>query len=251
MTRTTPSALLLSLGLLTTSAACGDPLVGDKFLGTPTLTLSGQVTVRPGVPEPIRPRLALFWLGFDTTDLSRSALEQRVEVENRFPAAFTMAVFDAPPLEAMPYHEPDDPEARVGVAFLAVYADHNDNGIMNSDSLVAQGPDQLIGASPHHVLVYATKGLPEGTSTSELLGLPLEPGYTLLASSSALTRGEVSCGYGVDLRCGTEKATLTPLTPETTALELEITGDPRTVVLPKPADFVTVLSQEMASTTLP
>ncbi len=240
---------LLSLALAASLlAGCGDPLVGDRFLGTPMLTLSGQVTVRPGVSEPSRPRLSLFWLGFDTTDLSRSAMEQRVEVENRFPAAFSMAVFDPPPVEAMPYHEPGDPDARVGVAFLAVYADLNDNGIMNSDSFVAQGPDQLIGASPHHVLVYTSKGLPEGTQKAALLGVPLEPGYTLLVSDSVDARADTSCGYGADLQCGQGEATLTPTTPDTTDLELEITGNPQTVVLPKPADFVDLLSAEMPST---
>jgi hypothetical protein len=206
------------------------------------------VTVRPGVAEPSRPRLSLFWLGFDTTDLSRSAMEQRVEVENRFPAAFTMAVFDPPPDEAMPYHEPDDPTARVGVAFLAVYADLNDNGMMNSDSFRAEGPDQLIGASPHHFLIYASQGLPEGTETARLLGVPVEPGYTLLVSSTAEARGDATCGYGADLECGAGKAVLLPVADDDTLLELEITGDPRSVVLPKPADFVSALSQEMPST---
>ena len=119
---------------------------------------------------------------------------------------------------------------------------------MNSGSLVAQGPDQLIGASPHHVLVYASKGLPEGTETARLLGVPLAPGYTLLVSSSADSRSDSSCGYGAELRCQ-GKATLTATTPETTPLELEITGDPQTVVLPQPADFVTVLTVQMPSTT--
>lgn len=241
MTRT-----LCALALL--AAACGDPLVGQQFLGTPTLTLSGQVTVRPGVPEPSRPRLSLFWLGFDTTDLSRSALEQRVEVANRFPAAFTMAVFDPPPIEAMPYHEPDDPDARVGVAFLVVYSDLNDNGFMNSDTFRAEGPDQLIGASPHHVIVYASKGLPEGTRTAELLGLPLSPGYTLLVSSSVEARGDATCGYGANLQCGSAKAALTPTTADDAPLELEITGNPQSVLLPKPADFIEVLAVQMPST---
>ncbi len=246
-------SLLLTCTILAATAlgaACGDPLVGEDFLGTPTLTLTGQVTVRPGVPEPSRPRLSLFWLGFDTTDLSRSSMEQRVEVENRFPATFSMAVFDPPPDEAMPYHEPDDPTARVGVAFLAVYADLNENGFMNSNSFDAQGPDQLIGASPHHVLVYASKGLPEGTETSRLLGLPLEPGYSLLVSSSIDSRGDSSCVYGAELQCQ-GKAMLSATTPGTSPLELEITGNPQTVVLPQPANFVTVLSQEMPSTAPP
>lgn len=228
------------------AAGCGEALVGDGYLGTPVLRLSGQVTVLPGTPEPVAPQLSLFWLGYDTSDLSRSSIEQRVEVENRFPAAFTMAILGPPPAAAMPYHEPDDPAARVGVAFLAVYADLNDNGVMNSESFVARGPDMLIGASHRHVLVHATRAIQEDSVTASLLGVSLPAGYSLLVSDA---RSGGSCGYGEDLRCQGE-ATLSAAPPED-ALELQITGRPEAVLLPKPADFVAALSQEMPSTVPP
>ena len=220
-----------ALALAIAGTGCGDGLVGEDYLGTPWLTLGGQVTVQPAVPEPDNPRLSLFWLGYDTTGLARSALEQRVEVENRFPAGFTMSVFDAPPAAALPFALQDG--GGLGVAFLAVYADANDNGMMNSDPLVAPaGPDALIGASARHLVLYAEAAVDPSSDAGTRAGGGLEPGYHLMESVEA----SATCSYSDTLDCRgdphlVEVAADTPL-------ELTIVGDPRAVVLPKPGGFV-------------
>lgn len=223
-----PAGVVTALALL---AGCGGPLVGDEYLGTPALRLEGSVTVEPWVPEPDNPRVSLFWLGYDTTSLARSSLEQRTVVDDRFPAAFSLAVLDAPPAEALAYVDPET-GARLGVAFVAVYSDENGNGMMNSDPLDAPaGPDRLIGASSRHLVAYATAGIELGSSLGALLALGLSPGYHLMESAAP----EATCNYAAELSCAGEGRLAE--VPAGTRLELTVAGDPRSVVLPRPASL--------------
>jgi len=226
---------VVSLMAVATLAGCGGPLVGDGFLGTPALRLEGQVSVKPYAPEPENPRVSLFWLGYDTSNLARSSLEQRVVVDNRFPASFSLAVFDPPPDEARPFVEPET-GARLGVAFVAVYADLNDNGMMNSDPLEAPaGPDMLIGASDRHLVVWADDPVETGSVLGALLAVGIGAGYHLMES----TTPEARCNYGDGLGCAGE-ARVAEVAPDT-RLELHVEGDPRAVALPKPAELLAAL----------
>jgi hypothetical protein len=230
--------LLAALATATTSAlvGCGDALVGESYLGTPLVTLQGQVTVAPGTEEPANPRLSLFWLGYDTRELSRSALEQRVQVENRFPASFTMALFDPPPIGASPFDDPEQ-SVRIGIAFIAVYADVNENGVMNNDPRVAEGPDELIGASATHLMLHTDGPIPAGSSMAQFLGGAMEPGYHLMANIEASS----SCSYSEGLECQGDSHIAK--VPADTRLELTIQGDPRSLTLPRPAAFVDAMAE--------
>ena len=225
----------LPLLLAALTAACGGPLVGDGYLGTPRMLLEGQVTMQAGVPEPDNPRLSLFWLGYDTRHLARSALEQRTVLATRFPATFSLALLSDPPPEALPFSEAAT-GARLGVAFIAVYSDLNENEMMNSDPLEAPaGPDMLIGASTRHVVVYSEGEVEPGSRLALLLATTLGPGYHLLESETPIE----SCTNAGGLECG-GVVSLTEVDPGT-PLEVQVYGDPWSVVLPQPAALVEAL----------
>jgi len=227
---------LLLAAVAAAGAACGGPLVGDGYLGTPRLRLQGQVSMLPHVPQPDNPRVSLFWLGYDTRHLARSSLEQRAVLAAQFPAAFSLALLSDPPDEALALSD-GATGARLGVAFVAVYSDLNDNGMMNSDPLdePAAGPDMLIGASTRHVVVYSEGEVEPGSRLALLLATTLGPGYHLLESETPIE----SCTNAGGLECG-GVVSLTEVDPGT-PLEVQVYGDPWSVVLPQPAALVEAL----------
>ncbi len=158
-------------------AGCGDAIVGQGYLGTPTFELGGaiQQTAPPeGADEPQNLRLSLFWIGFDSRALAGSVVEQRTTLDAGL-ARFRMALFDRPPDEALRF---DGGAARVGVALIVLYADQNGNDALNA-TLGVEGPDAVIGASATHVVAFASGPVAADTPAGRILGA-VEPGYHLL-----------------------------------------------------------------------
>ncbi len=206
----------ISLAVL--ALGCGDPLVGDAYLGTPAFELHGAVQ-QAEVAEVSNARLSLFWIGFDSRTQSRQVVEQRATVDSEF-ARFDLALFDAPPPEALTFDG-------AGIALVVVYADRNENGALNSDLRSPQeGPDTVLGASVRHLVVYATDALEARGRAAGVLG-SIAAGYHLYETDDS------SCRFVEAAHC-VGQGTLTEVDPST-ALLVELHPDPSAVRVPNPA----------------
>lgn len=208
------NALILPLLL-----GCGDPIVGDDYLGTPVFALQGSVV--QAEPAPVDDaRLSLFWIGLDSRTHDRGVVEQRTTLDSAF-ARFNLAVFNAPPPEALAFDG-------AGIALLVVYADGNDNDALNADLRDSDaGPDTILGASPTHLVVYATARLSGAGRAAEILG-DLEPGYHLFETDDS------SCAFARAFDC-VGAGTLRKVQPEDAALFIRLESSPDAVMVPNPA----------------
>lgn len=226
---------LLLLLVATLAGACGDPLVGERFLGTPCFEVGGVVDradSAEGVALPRNLRLSLFWIGFDSRSEERELIEQWTTMDSGL-AAFGLTLFDDPPPRALTFDrlvsggDEGEPQASVGLALVVLYADNNGNGALNSNEPVEDtGPDAVVGASATHLVAYTAAPLPAGSPAAELLG-PLSRGYHLFESS-----GE-PCPFRGAQHCAASGA-LTRVDPAEATIPLTLHADPLSVMVPSP-----------------
>ncbi len=152
---------MLGLGLV----ACGDPLVTERFEGTPTFELGGAI-VQANARIPASHGTAsarLFWIGASPDDG-----EQVATLGAGF-AEFSMTLFDPPPASAAAFSDRVDRGA-LGIGVIAVYADTDDDGRFDPDQ------DRLLGASAQHVVVHSSEGVGVDDPAYDVLGA-VAPGY--------------------------------------------------------------------------
>ncbi len=204
----------LFVGLL---LGCGDAIVADTYLGTPAFELGG--VVRQSQPtDAENARLSLFWIGFDSRTESRQVVEQRATLDSSF-ARFDLALFDAPPPEALTFDG-------AGIALVVVYADRNENGALNSDvRSPTEGPDIVLGASRTHLVVYATDQLVTGRAAN-VLGT-IDPGYHLFETDDS------SCHFIEAVHC-VGNGVMREVDAETTELVIDLHPIPDAVLVPNP-----------------
>lgn len=152
------AGLLIATGLV----ACGDPLVGETYLGTPIFELAGPVKTEvarvPAGHGPVRARL--FWVGAGSVPL-----EQEAELSSQL-LGFSMHLFEAPPASAL------HGELGIGLAIIALFADVDGDGVFDG------AQDLLLGASRQHLVVHAPRPVRAGDPAADLVGL-LPAGYHL------------------------------------------------------------------------
>lgn len=209
--------------------ACGDPIVGPKFLGTPALELRGtvlEVERREG-EFPVSPlRLSLFWIGLDSRERQRPTIEQEAEVDSGL-ASFQMALFDAPPDDALLFSDLARPgEGEIGIALIVLYADNNANGALNSYSPREEGPDTVLGASARHLVAYATEALGPDGEAARLLG-SIERGYHLFSSTA-----EATCRFVSAEDCSGEGSLVQ--VPIDEPVTISVYANPGSVLVPSP-----------------
>jgi hypothetical protein len=226
-------ALLLAAAAIAAAAAataCGTPLVGPDYLGTPALTLRGgveTVAAETGAAA-TSPNLSLFWIGYDSRNQLTPVIEQRAEVDAGL-ASFSMSVFDTPPETALTFNDlAGTVPARLGLALIVLYDDTNRNGALNSNSPYDAGPDTVLGASARYLVVYASDELSEGTDAADLLGL-IGPGYHLFS-----TTVDSICRFEHAADCDGE-GRLAEVFPDATTVTIQLYDDPREVIVPSPA----------------
>lgn len=219
--------LLVSLG----AAACGDPVVGPGYWGTPSFAVRGSVVEVDGrveTPEDENLRLSLFWIGFDSRMRQRPNIEQRAEVDSGL-ATFEMAVFGEPPEEALAFSDlATGGTARLGVALIVLYADNNSNGELNSYAPREEGPDTVLGASDSHLIVFNTEPPHVSSEAAHLFGA-LAPGYHLFGVTS-----RSACRFVVAESC-TGEGMLLQADPAEEGVVLSLYADEATVRVPSPA----------------
>lgn len=199
---------------------CGDPLVGEDYLGTPAFEIHGAVQQARGGADVRGARLSLFWIGFDSQTQARQVVEQRVTVDHAF-ARFDLALFDDPPPEALTFDG-------AGIALIVVYADRNESGGLNSEVRTPEeGPDVILGAAATHVVAFASRALEPDGRAGRVLGA-IDAGYHLFESSDS------TCHFIEATQCIGQGALRRVDAAETDVL-LDLHPTPETVVVPNPA----------------
>lgn len=220
------AARLAAAMAMVCTVGCGDPLVGEDYLGTPLFEVHGGVQRVSVGREPAdhgEVRLSLFWIGFDSASEQRDVVEQRTDLDPAL-AGFSMAAFDAPPEEALTF---DGGTAAVGIALIVLYADGNANEQLNAAETPETGPDVLLGASETHVVAYADRPVTDGSPAAAILGT-VGPGFHLFENSGAHT-----CPFTSPDGCDGRGA-LTAVEPEAANVVLTLHDDARAVRVPNP-----------------
>lgn len=203
---------LVGLAFGAIGLACGDPLVGPGFVGTPELSIQGGVEQRGGrLPMDHGDlKLGVFWIRSSTTGATR--VEQETQVEPGL-AAYTLRLFDAPPAEALRFAD-----GRVGLGVIVLYADRDTSGAFE------RATDLVLGAAPQHVVAYARDAASP---------VPGQPTATLPIGYSVLVHDVASaCAFFAAESCRPEGG----LAPTQAArVPLVLWDDPGFVVVPAPA----------------
>ena len=213
--RSAPRWATLTLAAAWVSAmgmACGDPLVGPGFVGTPEVSIQGGVEQRGGrLPmDHGALQLGVFWVRSSTTDATR--VEQETQVEPGL-AAYTLRLFDAPPPGALRFAD-----GRVGLGVLVLYADRDGSGAFE------RARDLVLGAAPQHLVAYAREAA---------LPVPGQASVTLPIGYSVLVHDVPSaCAFVATEGCRPEGA----IAPTDAArVPLVLWDAPEVVVVPAPA----------------
>ncbi len=211
-------------------AACGDPVVGPEFLGTPMFSVEGAVEqTAPLAPQSQDSlRLSLFWIGFDSRTRQRPPIEQRTTVDDGL-AQFRMTLFDAPKDDALTFDELTEGAAGVGLALIVLYADNNTNGALNSyNGALEDGPDTVLGASATHLVAFANASVPAGSPAGLMLG-PIGPGYHLFSNV-----GQATCTFVDAVGCQGQGGLARVEDPGAANVVLTLHPEPAAVQVPNP-----------------
>lgn len=177
-------------------AACGAPLLPEGFRGAPILQFEGLIFQGLGAePDDSPLRAALFWTIEDrVSDRPADLVEQTsLEVAVRFPATFTVNVFDVP----------RDPRLAGGdsayeLGRLLVYSDLDRNHAMDEG--------ELRGGAPLNVFLYLADPLPAERSPTlrplgaglHIVALPQPCSAELAMTSTAVAE---DCGVPLGASC--------------------------------------------------
>ncbi len=190
--------------------------MGETYLGTPVFDLEGSV-VAEGPSPTDELRLSLFWIGFDSIAEERTVVEQRTFLDSGL-ARFRVSLFDSPGEDALRFEG-------VGIALLVLYADNNDNGMLNRGP-ISDGPDIVVGASASHLLVYAEEPVSADSLAGKILGA-VPAGYHLFENASGHT-----CTFVYSQGCA-GAGTLQRVEGSAEVL-LRLEADPEQVQVPNP-----------------
>jgi hypothetical protein len=209
---------IVSIAFVSFMTACGDPLIGESYRGTPALTIGGVVMQASSrIPSNHGPlALSIFWIG--ATNGEPWPIEQEGLLDSGL-AEYSMILFDPPPASASRFSALTGGGA-LAIGVIALYADKNENGVLELEG------DLLLGASAQHLLVYAGADIPETSAASSLLG-PIAAGYHIYGHD----RPSV-CRFIDAAHCAPEGA-LAPADARAVSLTLWMT--PEEVVVPAPA----------------
>lgn len=201
------------------SFACGDPLIGSRFAGTPDVSLGGAVRLAdlrvPGDHGELA--LRVFWIGAPSG--GGAPVEQEARLDSGF-AEYSMTLFDAPPPGASAFSSLLD-GAPLALGVIALYADRNGNGALELDE------DLLLGATAQHLLVFAGATITEGDPAAALLGA-IPAGYHVFEHDR-----ESACHFVDAASCAPEGGLARVSALDKVALS--IWSEPEKVIVPAPA----------------
>lgn len=196
--------------------ACGDPLVGSSFSGTPELSLGGVVvqsnTRIPSSHGPLG--IGVFWIS-----AADARVEQRARLDSGL-AEFSLTLFDPPPQEAAAFSDLL-PGGTLAMGVIVLYADADESGDLDLSQ------DLLLGASAQHVLVHAWSAVEPDTPAAALLGT-IGTGYHVYQHDRPS-----ACRFVDAEGCAGEGGLLS--FEETGNIPLNLWAEPDQVIVPAPA----------------
>lgn len=212
---------------LAVATGCGTPLIEEGFWGTPTFRVAGAVDRSGDAQPPAEPlRLSLFWIGYDSRTEPTRPVEQRAALDAGL-GRFDMRVFGDPEARALGFSRIAG-GVGLGLALIVLYADQNDNQSLNSYTPFAEGgPDQVVGASAKHLVVYAAGPLPPDSPAAEMLGA-IPGGYHLYRFE-----GPLACRFAAATGCFGNGVLVRE--PSQSSVTLTLYESPGQVVVPSPA----------------
>ena len=187
----------LGLGLVAALLAACDPLATGSF-EPPFLSIQGKIDGSTAAVMPRDVRVALLWQNDQTPGANYA--DQLVDVLAEFPAAFTVELKARPKAQVVDSLPSDtalglgvDPAMRWSVATLIVYADGNENGLLD---VVAPGdppsPDTVLAAATDFDVWSLSAGKP---APADLIGIfPVAPAFSLVAEPPARDPEPGECG---------------------------------------------------------
>ena len=143
---------------------CGEPVTDTSYRGAPLFTFDGQVDVESQFPPGTHNvRLSIFWLpeGGDTP-VEKWVEQSSASMAIEFPSSFKVRIFHPPSPEHYFFGQ--------AIGRFMLYDDVNANGRRDGD-------EAFVGTSTNQGILY----LPDEEAASKnILGLELEPGFTLV-----------------------------------------------------------------------
>ncbi len=152
----------------TTIAACALALAGCEALadvdsqGPAVATMQGTLSLAPGMHPPGELRLSILWRGLDAASADGDAvcgpkelvryhdetpvLEQSLELDTDFPAAFSVKLTEPPPSGVLQPFPHTDEAAQAAMGEVVVYRDVNGNGRLDLRGLDQPSVDIVIGS---------------------------------------------------------------------------------------------------------
>ena len=202
-------------------AGCND-LADAHTTGDPLATMRGTLRLADGMDPPKgKLRLSILWQAAQQTDIDQTdpdspchiddrdrldagpafeskLLEQTLELETDFPAAFSVTLTEPPPAGALrPRYGavPDSmmatgdmpSQAMMAIGDIVVYRDVNGNGRLDPSSFEQRSPDQVVStgsgssfysSAPSYEVVYLTRGV-EPEPRADDAGVQNSAGYYL------------------------------------------------------------------------
>ena len=148
-------------GVLLALAGC-DQLADENTRGAALAKMSGTLNLGDGIGPPEgQLRLSVLWQIYaasseaaitcgDNEHIGRGGetvlLEQQLELDTDFPAAFSVELSEPPPAGAL-IPSPSDPSVDLANGDLVVYRDVNGNGRLDLHGFSGSSPDEVIGSS--------------------------------------------------------------------------------------------------------
>ena len=159
----------------TTLAGCGY-IDAPSDPGEALWTLNCRIDqTAPGL-EPTDLRLAFIWARELGPTNGVVGISQDAPIKPRFPASFSVDLYDLPPEQAMIAGDDELAGLDIAVGLLLIYDDRNHNGQLDLLQQGAVNPvDYRLGPAEQYLLVFTT-GRPTGQSVA---GLAVEPGLNL------------------------------------------------------------------------
>ncbi len=158
------SLLTLSLSL-TSIAGCGS-LADPEDPPIELAALDGTLNNTSGVVTSGDLQVAVIWFGGTAETSAEYNVAQKVTVEAKFPASFSLSMTEAPPEDSMNDGVSDDDMswpagARYAIGTVVVYEDVNGNGQLD---LIPTGAteltDKFVAGDERLIVVYVEGGLP-------------------------------------------------------------------------------------------
>jgi hypothetical protein len=188
--------MVFATSLITlTLPACGQELNDGDYEGEPRHVLEGSIEGLAASDKEGETYVSVVWLDFVTEGDSFTSQTAAVS-DTKFPAEFTLALYDAPPKDSLNEFELPDGKIAIGTGYIMVFQDGDGDGQLTL-SEESDAPDTMLGMAPGHVMLYVPVVDQNVIDTLSFEGSfiinpeALQPGFNLARGVCAESEDEV------------------------------------------------------------